>query len=97
MAKAITWQSRPLEAMLPAVLSDALRLKIRGNSFVSNKAVYPALIIQADGQRDMLRLWIHQTEIAKFRLSKSLNVNARLIRPSYSREETGRLIKRLTQ
>lgn len=66
MAEAIAWQSRPLEAMYPVVFFDALRVKIRTDGVVSNKAVYLALGIQADGQRDVLGLWVEQTEGAKF-------------------------------
>lgn len=66
MAEAITWQNRPLEVMYPVVFFDALRVKIRSDGVVSNKAVYLALGIQADGQRDVLGLWIEQTEGAKF-------------------------------
>ncbi|WP_370653380.1 IS256 family transposase [Caballeronia sp. Lep1P3] len=66
MAETLAWQSRPLEAMYPVVFFDALRVKIRGDGVVSNKAVYLALGIQADGQRDVLGLWIEQTEGAKF-------------------------------
>ncbi|HEX3382582.1 MAG TPA: IS256 family transposase, partial [Paraburkholderia sp.] len=62
----LAWQSRPLEPMYPVVFFDALRVKIRDDGVVSNKAVYLALGIQADGQRDVLGLWIEQTEGAKF-------------------------------
>jgi transposase-like protein len=66
MAEAMAWQNRPLEQMYPVVFFDALRVKIRSDGGVSNKAVYLALGIQADGQRDVLGLWIEQTEGAKF-------------------------------
>lgn len=66
MAEAMAWQSRPLEVMYPVVFFDALRVKIRSDGVVSNKAVYLALGIAADGQRDVLGLWIEQTEGAKF-------------------------------
>lgn len=66
MAEALSWQSRPLETMYPVVFFDALRVKIRDDGVVSNKAVYLALGVQADGQRDVLGLWIEQTEGAKF-------------------------------
>lgn len=66
MAETIAWQNRPLEAMYPVVFFDALRVKIRGDGGVSNKAVYLALGVQADGQRDVLGLWVEQTEGAKF-------------------------------
>jgi len=66
MAEAIAWQSRPLEQLYPVVFFDALRVKIRTDGGVSNKAVYLALGVQADGQRDVLGLWIEHTEGAKF-------------------------------
>jgi transposase-like protein len=60
------WQQRPLEAMYPIVYFDALRLKIRDEGTVKNKAVYLALGIRADGVKEVLGLWIEQTEGAKF-------------------------------
>ena len=60
------WQQRPLEAMYPIVYFDALRLKIRDEGTVRNKAVYLALGIRADGKKEVLGLWIEQTEGAKF-------------------------------
>ncbi|WP_425469811.1 IS256 family transposase, partial [Paraburkholderia unamae] len=52
MAETLAWQNRPLEPMYPVVFFDALRVKIRSDGVVSNQAVYLALGIQADGQRD---------------------------------------------
>ena len=66
MAETIAWQNRPLEAMYPVVFFDALRVKIRDDGGVTNKAVYLALGVQADGQRDVLGLWVEQTEGARF-------------------------------
>jgi transposase-like protein len=60
------WQQRPLEPMYPIVYFDALRLKIRDEGTVRNKAVYLALGIKADGKKEVLGLWIEQTEGAKF-------------------------------
>jgi len=60
------WQQRPLEAMYSIVYFDALRLKIRDEGTVKNKAVYLALGIRADGRKEVLGLWIEQTEGAKF-------------------------------
>jgi hypothetical protein len=62
MAETIAWQNRPLEAMYPVMFSDALRVNIRDDGRVSNKAVYLALAVQADGQRDVLGLRVEQTE-----------------------------------
>ena len=60
------WQSRPLEACYPLVFFDAIRVKIRDEGFVRNKAVYIALGILADGTKEILGIWIEQTEGAKF-------------------------------
>ena len=66
MSEVSAWQARPLEAMYPVVFFDALRVKIRENGVVRNKAVYLALGILADGTRDILGIWIENTEGAKF-------------------------------
>jgi putative transposase len=60
------WQNRPLEALYPLVLLDALRVKVRDEGTVRNKAVYVALGVRPDGTKDVLGLWIEQTEGAKF-------------------------------
>jgi putative transposase len=60
------WQSRPLEPMYPVVFFDALRVKIRDEGVVRSKAIYLALAVLPDGTRDILGLWIEQTEGAKF-------------------------------
>src|SRR6478735_4699788 len=66
LAEVEQWQQRPLEAMYPIVYFDALRLKIRDEGVVKNKAVYLALGIRVDGRKEVLGLWIEQTEGAKF-------------------------------
>lgn len=66
MSEVTAWQARPLEAMYPLVFFDALRVKIRENGVVRNKAVYLALGVLADGTRDILGIWIENTEGAKF-------------------------------
>ena len=60
------WQSRPLDAVYPIVFFDAIRVKIRDEGLVKNKAVYVALAYNSDGEKDVLGLWIEQTEGAKF-------------------------------
>jgi hypothetical protein len=64
MAEVTAWQSRPLESMYPVVFFDALRVKIREDAVVRNKAVYLALGVLPDGTRDILGLWIEQTGLA---------------------------------
>jgi len=66
MAEVTAWQSRPLEVMYPVVFFDALRVKIREDAVVRNKAIYLALGVLPDGTRDILGLWIENTEGAKF-------------------------------
>ena len=60
------WQGRPLDACYPLVFFDAIRVKIRDEGFVRNKAVYIALGILPDGTKEILGFWIEQTEGAKF-------------------------------
>ena len=66
MAEVTAWQSRPLESMYPVVFFDALRVKIREDAVVRNKAIYLALGVLPDGTRDILGLWIENAEGAKF-------------------------------
>jgi putative transposase len=60
------WQDRPLEALYPLVFFDALRVKVRDEGTVRNKAVYIALGVRADGRKEILGLWIEQTAFAGF-------------------------------
>jgi len=66
MAEVTAWQSRPLEPMYPVIFFDALRVKIREEAVVRNKAIYIALGILPDGTKLILGIWIEQTEGAKF-------------------------------
>jgi len=66
MSEVTAWQARPLEPMYPVVFFDALRVKIREDAVVRNKAIYLALGVLPDGTRDILGLWIENTEGAKF-------------------------------
>jgi len=66
MTEVTAWQSRPLEVMYPVIFFDALRVKIREDAVVRNKAIYLALGVLPDGTRDILGLWIENAEGAKF-------------------------------
>jgi putative transposase len=59
------------------VFFDALRVKIRDEGLVKNKAVYVALALNPDGEKDVLGLWIEQTEGAKFWLKVINELKAR--------------------
>ena len=63
------WQSRPLEEVYAIVYFDAVRVKIRDEGLVRNKAVYLAIGVSCAGRKEVLGLWIEQTEGAKFWLS----------------------------
>jgi len=71
------WQTRPLERMYPVVFFDALRVKIRDDGVVRNKAIYLALGVRRDGTREILGLWIEQTEGAKFWMKVFSDLQAR--------------------
>jgi putative transposase len=60
------WQARPLEPVYPLVFFDALRIKVRDEGLVRNKAVHIALGVRADGAKEILGLWLEQNEGAKF-------------------------------
>ena len=60
------WQQRPLDAVYPLVFFDAIRVKIRDEGMVRNKAIHIALGVRADGGKEVLGLWLEQNEGAKF-------------------------------
>lgn len=72
-----TWQQRPLDRVYPVVIFDALRVKIRDEGVVRNKAVYLALGIDRDGTKDVLGLWVEQTEGAGFWLRVMTELKSR--------------------
>jgi len=76
-AEASAWQQRALEPMYPVVFFDALRVKIRDEGAVRSKAVYLALAVLPDGSRDILGIWVEQTEGAKFWLKVFTDLKTR--------------------
>jgi putative transposase len=60
------WQNRPLDPLYPIVYMDAVRVKVRDNGHVSNKAVYLALGVTMDGIKEVLGMWVAENEGAKF-------------------------------
>ena len=71
------WQQRPLDRMYPVVIFDALRVKIRDEGVVRNKAVYLALGVDREGHKEVLGLWIEQTEGASFWLRVMTELKSR--------------------
>ena len=76
-AEVTAWPQRALEPMYPVVFFDALRVKIRDEGTVRSKAVYLALALLPDGSRDILGIWIEQTEGAKFWLKVFTDLKTR--------------------
>jgi putative transposase len=71
------WQARPLDPCYPVAFFDALRVKIRDEGLIKNKAVYVALALDTDGHKHVLGLWIEQSEGAKFWLKVMNDLKAR--------------------
>jgi putative transposase len=63
------WQARPLDACYPILYLDAIHLRVRDGGTVQMRAVYVALGIRLDGQKDLLGLWLGEREGAKFWLN----------------------------
>ena len=77
------WQSRPLDAIYPIVFLDALVVKVKENKQVNNKAVYLALGINQEGQKEVLGMWTSQNEGAKFWLSILTEIQNRGVKGVY--------------
>ena len=71
------WQSRPLDAVYPIVYLDAIHVKIRTDGRVQTRAVYLALAVDMEGQKELLGLWIGEAEGAKFWLNILTDLSSR--------------------
>jgi transposase-like protein len=69
MEEVTAWQSRPLDGVYPVLYLDGLVVKIRQDKQVVNKTIYIALGVNLDGHKELLGLWVAQTEGAKFWLA----------------------------
>ena len=74
------WQNRPLDEVYPIVYLDALQFKVRDAGHVRNKAVYLAIGVNLDGFKEVLGMWIAQTEGAKFWLQVVTELRNRGVR-----------------
>lgn len=74
------WRTRPLDDVYPVLILDAIVLKIRENGHVTNKAAYVAMGIGVDGTKDVLGIWIDQSEGAKFWLGVLTELKNRGVR-----------------
>ena len=75
--RVIEWHNRPLNELYPIVYMDCIRVKIRQDKRVLNKAVYIALGINLDGEKEVLGLWIQENEGAKFWMSALTELQTR--------------------
>ena len=75
-----TWQSRPLEALYPIVYLDAIHVKMRTSGHVQTQAVYLALALTMEGEKELLGLWVGEAEGAKFWLSVLTELKNRGVR-----------------
>lgn len=66
LAKVKEWQNRPLEEVYFAVWMDGIRIKIRHNSKIVNKCIYLVIGLTKEGKKQVLGMWIDQTESASF-------------------------------
>ena len=78
----VEWQNRPLDSLYPVVYLDCIVVKIRQHNAIVNKSVYLALGINLDGQKELLGMWIAQTEGAKFWLSVMTELKNRGVQES---------------
>ncbi len=74
------WRNRPLESVYAIVYFDAIRVKVRDEGLVRNKAVYLAIGVRCSGYKEILGLWIEQTEGAKFWLQVMTELKNRGLR-----------------
>lgn len=63
------WQNRPLESVYPIVYLDCIVVKVHQDKRVINKSIYLALGVNTEGHKELLGLWINESEGAKFWLS----------------------------
>jgi putative transposase len=74
------WQSRPLDSVYPIVYLDAIHLKLRSSGHVQNQAIYLALGINLEGQKELMGVWVGETEGSKFWLNVLTELQNRGVR-----------------
>lgn len=80
LEQVVEWQSRPLDEVYPIVYLDCIVVKIRQNRQVINKSVYLALGVNLEGQKELLGMWMSETEGAKFWLGVLTELQNRGVR-----------------
>lgn len=83
LADVRAWQSRPLDRCYPVIYLDCIVVKVRAEKGIINKAVYLALGINIQGQKELLGMWISQNEGAKFWLNVLTDLKNRGVEDIY--------------
>jgi putative transposase len=71
------WQNRPLEKVYFSLWMDAISIKVKENGKVSNKSIYLVIGLNEEGKKEVLGMWINQTESASFWMSVLTDLKAR--------------------
>lgn len=79
----IAWQNRPLDAIYPIVYLDGIVVKVAQDKQIINKTLYLALGLNLEGKKELLGIWIAQTEGAKFWLSILTELQNRGVKDIY--------------
>ena len=74
------WQNRPLEKIYPFIFMDAIHYKIKDKGKIVNKAAYVVLGINIEGYKDVLGIWIRESESSKFWQGRLNDLKTREIR-----------------
>ena len=83
MPQVTEWQNRPLEERYPFVFMDAIHYKVRDDGRVVNKAAYVVLGVNMDGCKEILGIWIGESESSKFWLSVMNDLKSRGVKEIY--------------
>lgn len=71
------WQNRPLEKVYFSVWMDAISIKVKDNGKINNKSIYLVIGLNSEGKKEVLGMWINQTESASFWMSVLTDLKAR--------------------
>ena len=77
IAEVREWQQRPLESLYPFVWLDAIHYKVKDNGRYKSKAVYTVLAVNLEGKKEILGLYLSESEGANFWLSVLTDLNNR--------------------
>ena len=79
MDDVVAWRNRPLDPIYPIIYMDCIVVKIKENKQITNHAIYFALGVNMDGQKELLGMWVSQNEGAKFWLHVLTELKTRCV------------------